>query len=176
MINIISKLFYFLLFFIICIGLLELFFFFILRKKKITSGVKMQVFGILMEYNNTTIFALSTILVKFLWTLFILINGMSLNKIDLIILVFLSIVFGITSLSFKNGILETFSSFAMYFSLFCYKLLCNYLVDVRVEWYVVLGTVLLFIFIFIYASFFTLRNLNYLVSKTRYIRSFRYED
>ena len=111
MINIISKLFYFLLFFIICIGLMELFFFLILKKKKLTSGVKMQVFGILMELNNITIFALSTILVKFLWTIFLLINGRSLHTIDLIILVFLSIVFGITSLSFKNGILETISRF-----------------------------------------------------------------
>lgn len=175
--NIINIFFHFMLFFVIFIIVLEMVFSLILRNnKKQITGKKINLFGLLMELDNLTIFAIAIQIIRYLFIIFSIFSKDQIIVVHLAILILLSLSFGITSKSIKNTILETISSFAIYFGLICSKLLISYIADVRYLWYVSLGNILLIIFIIIYATFFLLRNINFVVSKTKYIRRGRNED
>lgn len=175
--NIINIFFHFMLFFVIFIIVLEMVFALILRnKKKQITGKKVNLFGLLMELDNLTIFAIAIQVIRYLFIIYSIFTKDQIIIVHLAILVLLSLFFGITSKSIKNIILETGSSFAMYFGLICSKLLTSYIIEVRYLWYVSVGNILLIIFMIIYATFFLLRNINFVVSKTKYIRRVRNED
>lgn len=146
------------------------------NKKKQITGKKVNLFGLLMELDNLTIFAIAIQVIRYLFIIYSIFTKDQIIIVHLAILVLLSLFFGITSKSIKNIILETGSSFAMYFGLICSKLLTSYIIEVRYLWYVSVGNILLIIFMIIYATFFLLRNINFVVSKTKYIRRVRNED
>lgn len=174
--NIMSIFFHFILFFVIFIIVLELFFYRLLKDKNIEiKGKKLQIFGILMELDDLTILALAILLVRFLFMIFSLIDTNNVNEIHLIVLLVLAVIYTIASRNLKNLFIEGVSSIAMYFGLVCTRLLYGYMVDVRVEWYVILGIVLLYIFILFYSLFFLLRNINDIVGKSNYVRRIRNE-
>lgn len=175
--NIMSIFFHFILFFVIFIIVLELFFYKLLKNKDIENkSKKLQIFGILMELDDFTILALATLIVRFLFLVFSLIDTNNVNEVHLIVLLILAIVYTFASRNFKNLFIEGISSVAMYFGLVCTRLLYGYMIDVRVEWYVIVGIVLLYIFIIFYSLFFLLRNINEVVGKSHYIRRSRNED
>lgn len=175
--NIINIFFHFMLFFVIFIIVLEMVFALVLRnKKKQITGKKVNIFGLLMELDNLTIFAIAIQVIRYLFIIYSIFSKDQIIIVHLAILVLLSLFFGITTKSIKNIILETGSSFALYFGLICSKLLTSYIIDVRYLWYVSVGNILLIIFMIIYATFFLLRNINFVVSKTKYIRRVRNED
>lgn len=146
------------------------------NKKKQITGKKVNIFGLLMELDNLTIFAIAIQVIRYLFIIYSIFSKDQIIIVHLAILVLLSLFFGITTKSIKNIILETGSSFALYFGLICSKLLTSYIIDVRYLWYVSVGNILLIIFMIIYATFFLLRNINFVVSKTKYIRRVRNED
>jgi len=175
--NIMSIFFHFILFFVIFIIVLELFFYKLLKNKDTEiKGKKLNIFGILMELDDLTILALAVLLVRFLFLVFSLIDTNNVNEIHLIVLSILAVVYSFASRSIKNLFIEGISTAAMYFGLVCTRLLYGYMIDVRVEWYVVLGVVLLYIFILFYSLFFLLRNINELVGKSNYVRRIRNEE
>ena len=175
--NIMSIFFHFILFFVIFIIVLELFFYKLLKNKTTEiKGKKLNIFGILMELDDLTILALAVLIVRFLFLIFSLIDTNNVNEIHLIVLSILAIVYTFASRSIKNIFIEGISTVAMYFGLVCTRLLYGYMIDVRVEWYVVLGIILLYIFILFYSLFFLLRNINELVGKSNYVRRVRNEE
>lgn len=175
--NIINIFFHFILFFVIFIIVLELFFYAVIKRHgNDIRGRKLHVYGVLLELDNWSIFAIAAILVRFLFTMYSLLDAKAVSIIHLIVLLIISVVFAISSKRVRNFFIEVASSFAVYFGLICIKLLFGYMVDVRVEWYVILGIGLLYLFMFCYALFFLLREVNSIVSNSEYVRSGRDED
>lgn len=177
--NIINIIFNFLLFFGIFIVLVCIFFKIVLNKDKDLkkfSALKTKVFGLFMEIDNFTIFALSVNFVRFVFSIYSLFFVKNLSIVNFYVLIFLSILFGVSSRNVKNLLFEIFSSYAFYFGLFLSNLLIGYLTDIRFVWYIFLGNIFLNIFLVIYLVFFVLRNMIDVISKSRYIRRERNDE
>lgn len=175
--SIINIFFHFMLFFVIFIIVLELLAFLMLKNKdKQIKGKRINLFGLLMKLDNLTILAIAVLIIRYEFIVYSIFSNDAVIYVHLVILLILGILFGLTSLSFKNLIIEIVSSIAIYFGLVCSKLLASYLIDVRFEWYVSLGNICLIVFMLIYITFFLFRNINDIVSRTRYIRRERNED
>ncbi len=175
--NIMNIFFHFILFFAIIILILELGSYLLLRKNERTiKGRKLNLFGLLMELDNRSILAIAILLIRYFFIIFSIIAGDQIIYVHFVILLLLAVAFGVVSLSIKNLIFEIISSVAIYFGLVCSGILASYLVDVRFEWYVFVGNLCLIVFMLLYATFFLLRNINDVVSRTKYIRRDRNED
>lgn len=168
--------FKFALFFVIFILIAELIFKVILSRNKKDSKKNITILGLFMELDNSSIFAISLSIVRYLLIIFALLILSYYHTYILLILLFLAILYGFTSKSIKNLVIELVSSFAIYFSIVCSKLLVGYLIEVRYEWYVILGYIFLVLFIIIYATYFLLRNVNYVISTSKFVRRIRNED
>ena len=131
---------------------------------------KTRLFGLFMELDNLSILSISIVLVRFIFLVYSICNRTEIIPIHLYALLFLSLLFGLMSKSIKNLIVDMGSSAALYFALLSSKLLSNYILEVRFTWYIFLGNVLLVLFIILYTIYFLLRNINNVVSRTKYIR------
>ena len=169
----------FTMFFIVFLVFLELISFIVLDKKNknnTVEGVRVHFFGLLMELDNFTILALDVLLIRFVFVIWTLFDNIAISDFHVVVLIAFTLLYGIFSKSIKNLIFESFNSFTLYFALIASRILTNYLIEVRYEWYVFTGDILLKIFIIIYSTFFLLRNINSLIVKTRYIRRERNEE
>lgn len=162
----------FLVFFIFFIGVLELLFYLLLDKKKNNDikGFKVNIFGLLMEINNSMTLALSVSFLRFIFIIWTIFDSASISIVHITILFTLSVLYGVFTKSIKNIIFESLSSVALYYSLISSRLLTSYLVDIRYEWYVFLGDIMLKVFIILYSTIFLLRNIINAVLKTKHIR------
>ena len=135
--TLVTILFRFMLFFIFFILFLELIFYFLLRKKNNQiDGYKIHLFGLLMELDNFTILALSVALIRFIFIIWTLFDSASIGNVHVVLLIIFAILFGIFSKSIRNLLFESINSTAIYFALIASRLLTNYLVEIRYEWYV----------------------------------------
>ncbi len=165
--NIIFK---FLVFFVIFIFIGYIVSLILLRKeknKKKLSNTKIKIYGLFLQLNNKSIFALSVVLLKYILIIYLLFNRTDLNIIHLYILLLFSIIYIIIEKGIKTIISELVSSVALYYSLFFSKLLTGYTNEIRLEWYVILGNTLLILFIFMYSTYFLVKNVDEIVSKNR---------
>lgn len=175
--NVMSILFKFMLFYVFFILFLQVISYFILKKPgKDLSGLRINLYGLLMEIDNFTILALSVSLIRYIFIIWTLFDSSSIGFVHVFMLVIFSILFGIFSKNIKNLLFETVSSVAIYYALISSRLLTNYLVDIRFVWYVFLGDIMLKIFIILYSTFFLLRNINNSVVKTKYVRRERIDE
>lgn len=129
-----------------------------------------------MELDNFSILAISVTFIRFIFLVYLFCNRSDLLDIHLYTLLLLSILFGIFSKSVKNFIIDMGSSFALYFAFYSSRLLSNYLIEIRFIWYIWLGNILLLLFILLYAFYFCIRNMNDVVSRTKYVRRIRNEE
>lgn len=146
------------------------------KKKEKNSSFKHKIYGLFMELDNFSILAISVTFIRFIFLVYLFCNRSDLLDIHLYTLLLLSILFGIFSKSVKNLIIDMGSSFALYFAFYSSKLLSNYLIEIRFIWYIWLGNMLLLLFILLYAFYFCIRNMNDVVSRTKYVRRIRNEE
>ena len=177
--NIIGIIFKLSIFFAIFVLIGYFFFRFALKTKK-EKGKKrsfqQKIYGLFMELDNFSILAISVTYIRFIFLAYLFSNRSDLLIIHLYTLLFLSILFGIFSRSIKNFIIDMGSSFALYFAFYSSRLLSNYLIEIRFVWYIWLGNLLLLLFIILYSSYFCIRNMNDVISRTKYIRRIRNEE
>ncbi len=148
---------------------------FILSKKN-DNSTKRKFLGLFMELDNFSILAIA---INFIWGFFVafcFFDFANINNLYLYTLLFLSVLFGIFSKSIKNLIIVFCSSGALYFAFYISRLLSNYLLEISFVWYVLLGNILLLLFICLYSIYFFIRNMNDVISRTKYIRRFRNEE
>lgn len=176
--GVMTILFKFFIVYILFTILLEILFYFLLdkRKGKEIIGIRVNIFGLLMELDNMTLLALSVALIKYIFVLWCLFDSSNISFVHIIILSIFSISFGLFSKSIKNLVFEILNAGAIYFALVSSRLLTNYLVEVRYEWYVYVGDIMLKLFIILYATFFLLRNVLNSVIKNKYIRRERNDE
>lgn len=172
----IIELCYFALFFAIVIIGLALVCKVILKRNEKNHYTNMAFLGFFMQLENKELLSLSLLFLRYLWILYYLLFPAYINPNVFSILLFLSIAFGLSSRSVKNLIIEVISSVAIYFALICSMLLKSYLFDVIFDVSIATANIGLRIFIFIYSSYFLLRNINYTISSNRYIRRIHHED
>lgn len=172
--NSVNIFFGFLIFFVIAMLIFEVMFY-VLQKGK-NNNKKIGFFGILMELSDMDILALSVLIIKYLFILWSLFDKSSINIGHLFILIILVVIFGIGSKNIKATFVEFISSFAIYFAFICLRILSGYLIDVRFEWYVLLGKVCLIVFVILYSTFFLIKNINEVALKNKFIRRSRNEE
>ena len=176
--NLINIIFKLSIFFAIFVLIGSFFFRVVLKTKKNekNSSFKHKIYGLFMELDNFSILAISVTFIRFIFLVYLFCNRSDLLDIHLYTLLLLSILFGIFSKSVKNLIIDMGSSFALYFAFYSSKLLSNYLIEIRFIWYIWLGNMLLLLFILLYAFYFCIRNMNDVVSRTKYVRRIRNEE
>lgn len=177
--SIIRIVFKFSIFFAIFVLLGFIFFTLILKNKNKDgkmSSMQWKVFGLLMELDNFSIMAISICVVRFIFLVYIMFNRADLMYLHLFILIMFSFLFGIFSKNIKNLFIDLGSSIALYVALFSSKLLTSYLLEVRFAWYILAANILLIIFISLYIMYFGIRNINNVVSRSKYIRRYRNEE
>lgn len=176
--GVMTILFKFFIVYILFTGLLELICYFLLDKRKSNEiiGLRVNIFGLLMELDNMTILALSVALIRYIFVLWCLFDSSNISFVHVLILSVFSVSFGLFSKSIKNLIFEILNAGAIYFALVSSRLLTTYLVEVRYEWYVYAGDIMLKLFIILYATFFLLRNILNSVVKNKYIRRERSDE
>ena len=176
--GVMTILFKFFIVYILFTGLLEVIGYFLLDKRKGNEilGIRVNVFGLLMELDNMTLLALSVALIRYIFVLWCLFDSSSISFVHILILSVFSVSFGLFSRSIKNLVFEIINAGAIYFALVSSRLLTNYLVEVRYEWYVYAGDIMLKLFIILYATFFLLRNILNSVVKNKYIRRERSDE
>lgn len=172
--NIINIIFKFLIFFVIFIVLGYILTRILLKEKnskKKLSSKESKFFGIFMELDNKAILSLSVVVTKYIFIIYVLFNRNDLIEIHLYIFLFFSLIYVILTKSIKNLIIELISSFSLYYTIFFSKLLSGYINEIRFTWYIFIGNTLLIIFIFMYSTYFFIRNVDDIVSKNKLIRS-----
>ena len=132
-----------------------------------------KIFGIFMELSKIQVFNISISLVKYVFILYCLFISRRITTVHLYFLSILCLLFGISSLSFKNFAIDAVSILPLYFGLVCRKLFIGYLNDVMYVWYIYLGNILLTIFLILYSTFFLLKYINDMLLKNNYIRRLR---
>ena len=103
----------------------------------------MHFFGLLMELEDFTILALSVLLIRFVFVIWTLFDNIAISDFHVVVLIAFTILYGLFSKSIKNLVFESFNSFTLYFALLASRVLTNYLIEVRYEWYVFTGDILL---------------------------------
>lgn len=141
--------------------------------KHIKSDKVIKLFGIFMELNKIQIFNISVSLVKYIFIIYCLFISTKITMVHMYFLSILCLLFGFSSLSLKNFIIDAVSIFPLYLGLVCKRLFIGYLNDVMFVWYIYLGNVFLTIFIFLYCSFFLLKYINDMLLKSSYVRRIR---
>ena len=143
--------------------------------KRVKSDKVTKIFGIFMELNKVQVFNISISLVKYVFIWYCLFVAGRISTVHLYFLSVLSLLFGVSSLSFKNFAIDAISIFPLYLGFVCRQLFQGYLKDVMYVWYVYWGNVLLTIFIILYSTFFVLKYINDMLLKSDYIRRLRNE-
>lgn len=167
-------LFNFTIFFVIIMLILEIIFSIIKKSKNMEK--KIPIFGIFMGLSNLSIVAISALIIRYLFVLWSLFDNNQVSIVHLIVILSLTLIFGFILRKVKVLLLEVFSSFLLYFAIICLRILSGYLIDVRFEWYILLGKICLITFIIIYATFSLLKNINEVSLKNKYIRRIRNEN
>ncbi len=144
---------------------------FILKNVKNDKVVK--VFGIFMELNKIQIFNISVSLVKYIFIIYCLFISTKITMLHMYFLSILCLLFGISSLSLKNFLIDAVSIIPLYLGFVCKRLFIGYLNDVMFVWYIYLGNVFLTIFILLYSTFFLLKYINDMLLKNSYVRRIR---
>lgn len=143
--------------------------------KRVKSDKITKVFGIFMELNKVQIFNISIAVIKYIFVWFCLFLAPRISTIHLYFLSVLSLLYGVSSLSFKNFAIDAISIFPLYLGFVCRQLFQGYLKDVMYVWYVYWGNILLTIFIILYSTFFVIKYINDMLLKSQHIRRLRNE-
>lgn len=154
--------------------ILEVVFSFVKNGKN--TDKKIPIFGIFMGLSNVSILAMAALIIRYLFILWSLFDNNQVSIVHLFVILSLTLVFGISLRKIRVLVLETFSGFLIYFALICLRILSGYLIDVRFEWYILLGKICLITFIIIYGAFSVLKNINEVSLKNKYIRRIRNEN
>ena len=170
--NIINIIFKFSVFFVIIIMIGLLITKIILTKKdtKKSSNLKSKFFGVFMELDNKSIMSISIVIVKYIFIIYLIISKDNILELHLYIILLLSILYIISNFNIRRTTTELVSSFALYMALYSSKILSSYLHEIKFVWYVFVGNILLVIFIFMFATYFFIKDINDVVLKNKYIR------
>lgn len=140
------------------------------KKNNKKSKHNVKIWGLFMGLNDRSILQLSIYSIRYIFIIYMMFNTYELVIIHLYVLLFLSIIYGIISKSIKTLIIELISCIALFFSLYSSKQLSGYLYEVRFVWYIFIANILLKGFIFIYSTYFYIKNLNEISASHETIR------
>lgn len=155
------------LFIIVSIGLLV---FFKFKVKNIKFNTKIRVFGLLLELNNRQILALSTIIIKYLYILSVIICLDQIDYIFFVIYFVLTLVFLLAMSNIRLVFLEVINCFFVYYLFKVIMLVYSYMLEIRFEWYLSFIVVISIIFMILYNTYFFVKNLNNIVTRDKYIK------
>ena len=97
--GVMTILFKFFIVYLLFTALLEIIFYFLLDKRKGNAiiGIRVNIFGLLMELDNLTLLALSVALVKYLFVLWCLFDSSNIEFVHIMILSIFAVSFGLFS-------------------------------------------------------------------------------
>lgn len=167
-----SKLFYFILSFLVIVILIMIFSKIFLRKYD-TRGSKLKLYGLFLGLTTKDVFSLSLLTIRyifFIWCLYANDYTRIYEDIYFYILLVPNIFYDIINKKYLNIIGDVLNNVIIYFALFFKMILHNYLIDVDKIWYVALVYGVLIIFTMIYGSYFYFKDIDYLMKENKYIK------
>lgn len=134
------------------------------------------IYGLFLKLKNIDIVLISLLIVRLFiiyYTSFVYSKQVIIN---IIMVGITSLLYIILSLNIKKGIFELINSAILSFALFLVNSLAGYIIDIGGEIYIVIIKALLSVFISIYATYFTLRNIEDVSIRNNLKRRKTYEE
>ena len=170
--NEIAHLFPFVVTFSIVVFLIIILTFFILKKFN-PKGRKLKIYGIFLGLTTTNTISISLIVVRYLFFIYCLFQNHYVSIFEDVHFYFFlisDILYNLLNKIHFNILLDSLNSVILYFILFSKMVFHDYIFTVQNVWYVVLIYVLLLIFTFVYGTYFTIKDIDYVVKKNKHIQ------
>lgn len=142
------------------------------KKDKVIEEDKLKFYGLFMGLSNydVLLFSLKTVSYVFLvWSLF----SNQLELVHFIFFLLIQILFDVLGKRPMSGVFNFFNSLFLCFLLFSKQIFYQYLVDVAIVWYVILLLLLIGAFVFFYSSYFYLKDIEFLITRNKYINKMK---
>lgn len=153
--------------FMITFVIISFIFFFLLsymvNKNKIEDN-KIKLLGMFMGLSDKDVFSLSLLTLRYVFIIYLLIS-INIDKIHLLFMLTISVLYCFLNKRFIYLIVDSMNSLLYYYGVFVFSLLVSYLNDIVFVWYVFIIAIVLFLFIFLYSSYFFVLNTSNIFEK-----------
>ena len=170
--NEIAHLFPFIVTFSITVFLIIALTFFILKKFN-PKGRKLKIYGIFLGLTTMNTISISLLLVRYIFFIYCLFQNHYVSIFEDVHFYFLlipGILYNLLNKRYFYILLDSLNSIILYFVLFSKMIFHDYIFQVQSVWYVVLIYILLLIFTFVYGTYFTIKDIDYVVKKNKHIQ------
>ena len=140
---------------------------FLILKKFNPKGRKLKIYGIFLGLTTMNTISISLLLVRYIFFIYCLFQNHYVSIFEDVHFYFLLIP-GILYNFYI--LLDSLNSIILYFVLFSKMIFHDYIFQVQSVWYVVLIYILLLIFTFVYGTYFTIKDIDYVVKKNKHIQ------
>ena len=146
-----------------------------IKKFKINSN-KTKLFGIFLELDNRSIVLLSTTVLSYIFTIFLVFKPTNENYISNLIIMFMfSLVYMVFNFKFKTIFNEIISVIFTFISVVSCNVLYGYIFDIQFEYIPFIIYILIFIFVFLYSTYNLFRRIYDIMHIDKYVRKVRGE-
>ncbi len=165
-----GQLFNFLLVFFIVVVLIFVVFKIALKHSNINEG-KIKIYGIFMGLKNSEMLSIGILTIKYAFIIWLIIGVNTENYIYLIILLMLSILYNIINKRFLSIIFDVINSLVIYIAFVCKNTFFEYLNNVKFEWYVLILGIFICLFLFLYANYFFIKDIDFVLKKNKFVKN-----
>ncbi len=146
---------------------------FLILKKFNPKGRKLKIYGIFLGLTTMNTISISLLLVRYIFFIYCLFQNHYVSIFEDVHFYFLlipGILYNLLNKRYFYILLDSLNSIILYFVLFSKMIFHDYIFQVQSVWYVVLIYILLLIFTFVYGTYFTIKDIDYVVKKNKHIQ------
>lgn len=146
---------------------------FLILKKFNPKGRKLKIYGIFLGLTTMDTISISLLLVRYIFFIYCLFQNHYVSIFEDVYFYFLlipGILYNLLNKRYFYILLDSLNSIILYFVLFSKMIFHDYIFQVQSVWYVVLIYILLLIFTFVYGTYFTIKDIDYVVKKNKHIQ------
>ena len=146
---------------------------FLILKKFNPRGRKLKIYGIFLGLTTMNTISISLLLVRYIFFIYCLFQNHYVSIFEDVHFYFLlipGILYNLLNKRYFYILLDSLNSIILYFVLFSKMIFHDYIFQVQSVWYVVLIYILLLIFTFVYGTYFTIKDIDYVVKKNKHIQ------
>ena len=139
------------------------------RVNKNETEKHLKFYGLFMGLNNYDIFLFSLKTISYVLLLWSILSN-TILPIHFILFILLQISFDLCSFRYIKLFPNLINNLFICFLLYSKQIFCDYLFDVTFLYSVVILIILLSLFIFFYASYFYLKDIQFLLTRNKYVK------
>lgn len=134
---------------------------------------KMKFYGILLGLNDKAIIMISTVTCRFLFLLWCIFYCKTIGQLEAIVLGGFTILYLFHQFRLRHICFELLNFIVQYAALMSCSILLNYMLDVGVEYSMLLILLLIIMFFIVYVCYYYVRAIHDIVIKNKYVRKER---